>query len=255
MRKILLVAAVWFATGALAVEPAPPSPAESAPARQPDLTRMRAALNGAQPDSVAPTVIPGLYEIVLGGQVLYLSENGRFVVQGEILDLDTQANLTDNRRGELRSRAIEAVGEDNMIVFAPEGPVKHTVTVFTDIDCGYCRRMHEQMSAYHKEGITIRYLWFPREGVGSASFAKSIGVWCAADRLDAMTRAKRGEDIERKTCDNPVQAQYELGQQLGVRGTPSLILESGEMIPGFVPPTQLAELLAARKAPRLSAQP
>ncbi len=255
MRNILLVAAVWFATGALAADPAPSSPVGSALTRQPDLTRMQAALNGAQPDSVAPSAIPGLYEIVLGGQVLYLSEDGRFVVQGDILDLDTRANLTDNRRGELRSRAIEAVGEDKMVIFAPDGPVKHTVTVFTDIDCGYCRRMHEQMPTYHKEGIKIRYLWFPREGVGSASFAKSIGVWCAADRLDAMTRAKRGENIELKTCDNPVQAQYELGQQLGVRGTPSLILESGEMLPGYVPPAQLAELLAARKDSQPAAQP
>jgi len=255
MRKLLLVAAVWFAAGALAAEPAPSSPVESAPARQPDLTRMQAALNGAQPDSIAPTPIPGLYEIVLGGQVLYLSADGRFAVQGEILDLATLANLTDNRRGELRGKAIEAVGEENMVIFAPEGPIKHTVTVFTDIDCGYCRRMHEQMPTYHQEGIKIRYLWFPREGAGSASFAKSIGVWCAADRLDAMNRAKRGEDIERKTCDNPVQAQYELGQQLGIRGTPSLVLESGEMIPGYVPPAQLAELLAARETHRLSAQP
>jgi thiol:disulfide interchange protein DsbC len=255
MRKILLVAVVGFASGALASEPAPPSLAESSPARQPDLTRMQAALNGAQPDSVAPSAIPGLYEIVLGGQVLYLSSDGRFVVQGDILDLDGRANLTDNRRGELRGRAIEAVGEDNMVIFAPEGPVKHTVTVFTDIDCGYCRRMHEQMPLYHKEGIKIRYLWFPREGIDSASFAKSVGVWCAADRRDAMTRAKRGEDIERKTCENPVQAQYELGQQLGVRGTPSLILESGEMLPGYVPPAQLAELLAARKAPQPATQP
>ncbi len=216
---------------------------------------MQAALDGARPDSVAPALIPGLYEIVLGGQVLYLSEDGRFVVQGDILDLDTRANLTDTRRGELRGKAIEAVGENNMITFAPGGPVKHTVTVFTDIDCGYCRRMHGQIADYNKEGIKIRYLWFPREGVGSASFAKSIGVWCAADRRDAMTRAKRGEDIELKTCENPVQAQYELGQKIGVRGTPSLILESGEMIPGYVPPAQLAELLAARKNPQPPAQP
>jgi thiol:disulfide interchange protein DsbC len=215
---------------------------------------MQAALNGAQPDSVAPTAIPGLYEIVVGGQVLYLSADGRFVVQGEILDLDTRANLTDTRRGELRGKTIEAVGEDQMVIFAPEGPVKHTVTVFTDIDCGYCRKMHEQMPTYHQEGIKIRYLWFPREGVGSASYNKSVAVWCADNRQEALTRAKRGENVELKTCENPVRAQYELGQKLGVRGTPSLILESGEMIPGYVPPAQLAELLArnkdARPAPR-----
>ena len=121
---------------------------------------------------------------------------------------------------------------------------QHTVTVFTDIDCGYCRKMHSQMAAYNKEGIKIRYLMFPREGVNSDSFNKAVAVWCADDRQDAMTKAKRGEEIARKTCDNPVEAQFELGQKLGVRGTPSMILEDGEMIPGYVPPTQLAQLLA-----------
>ncbi|MGB5063003.1 MAG: DsbC family protein, partial [Candidatus Competibacter sp.] len=103
------------------------------------------------------------------------------------------------------------------------------------------------IAAYNKEGIKMRYLMFPREGVGSDSFDKAVSVWCSDDRREAITQAKRGENIERKTCDNPVQAQYELGQKLGVRGTPSMILEDGEMIPGYVPPTQLAELLARKK--------
>lgn len=261
MRKTLLLTAVLSTTSALAADPAPPPAAPStspavAPSliKQPDLTRLQAALSGAKPDSVAPTAIPGLYEVVLGGQVLYLSEDGRFAVQGDILDLGSRANLTENRRGELRGKAIEAVGESNMVVFAPEGPVKHTVTVFTDIDCGYCRKMHSQIADYNKEGIKIRYLWFPREGIGSESYSKAVAVWCAENRQDALTRAKRGENIEQKTCDNPVQAQYELGQKLGVRGTPSLILESGEMLPGYVPPTQLAELLARNGTSRGEAQ-
>ncbi|HHW76066.1 MAG TPA: DsbC family protein [Xanthomonadaceae bacterium] len=250
MYKIFLIAAVLYSASTLAADPEP----ASVPAKQPDLAKLQAALNGEKPDSVAPAVIPGLYEVVLGGQVLYLSEDGRYVVQGDILDLGSRDNLTENRRGEMRGKAIEAVGENNMVIFAPEGSVKHTVTVFTDIDCGYCRKMHSQMTAYNKEGIKIRYLWFPREGIGSESFNKAVAVWCADNRQDAMTKAKRGENVERKTCDNPVQAQYELGQKLGVRGTPSLILESGEMIPGYVPPTQLAQLLAESKA-KPAAQP
>ncbi len=250
MYKILLIAAVLYSASTLAADPEP----ASVPAKQPDLAKLQAALNGEKPDSVAPAVIPGLYEVVLGGQVLYLSEDGRYVVQGDILDLGSRDNLTENRRGEMRGKAIEAVGENNMVIFAPEGPVKHTVTVFTDIDCGYCRKMHSQMTAYNKEGIKIRYLWFPREGIGSESFNKAVAVWCADNRQDAMTKAKRGENVERKICDNPVQAQYDLGQKLGVRGTPSLILESGEMIPGYVPPTQLAQLLAESKA-KSTAQP
>ena len=259
MRNILFVAAVLHAAGALAADPAPPPSASAlavAPAsvpasvKQPDLTKLQEALNGAKPDGVAPTAIPGLYEVVLGGQVLYVSEDGRFAVRGDILDLGSRANLTEDRRGELRGKAIAAVGESNMVVFAPDGPVKHTVTIFTDIDCGYCRKMHSQMADYNKEGIKIRYLWFPREGVGSESFNKAVAVWCADNRQEALTKAKRGESNEPRTCDNPVQAQYELGEKLGVRGTPSLILESGEMLPGYVPPTQLAQMLAEKMAPK-----
>lgn len=249
MRKIVLIVAALHSVGALAADPAPAS------AKQPDLTQIQAALNGAKPDSVTLTAISGVYEVIVGGQVLYLSEDGRFAVQGDILDLGSRANLTENRRGELREKAIEAVGESNMVVFAPEGAVKHTVTIFTDIDCGYCRKMHSQMADYNKEGIKIRYLLFPREGINSESYNKAVAVWCADNRQEAMTKAKRGENVERKTCDNPVKAQYELGQKLGVRGTPSLILESGEMIPGYVPPTQLAQMLVENKASKPAALP
>lgn len=243
MRKIVLITAVLYAVGALAADPAPASD----PVNQPDLAKLQAALEGEKPDSVTPAVIPGLYEVVVGGQLLYLSADGRFALQGDILDLGSRDNVTNKRRGELRSKAIAAINEDNMVIFGPAGPVKHTVTVFTDIDCGYCRKMHSQIAEYNKEGIRIRYLWFPREGIGSESYDKAVSVWCATDRNDAMTKAKRGEAVEKKTCENPVKAQYELGQKLGVRGTPSLILESGEMLPGYVPPMQLAELLAEHK--------
>lgn len=249
MRKMILMVAALFCVGAVAADPDP------APAKQPDLTRLQTALNGAKPDSVTLSAIPGLYEVVVGGQVLYLSEDGRLAMQGDILDLGSRANLTENRRSVLRSQAIEAVGENNMVVFAPEGTARHTVTVFTDIDCGYCRKMHSQIAEYNKEGIKIRYLLFPREGIGSESYNKAVAVWCADDRRDALTKAKRGENVERKTCDNLVKAQYELGQKLGVRGTPSVILESGEMIPGYVPPTQLAEMLAETKSSKPTDQP
>jgi thiol:disulfide interchange protein DsbC len=265
MRKTLLIAAALYTTGVMAADdvkpeaaPAPaPNPSPVVALKQPDLTKLQAALNGEKPDHIVPSAIPGLFEVVLGGQVLYLSEDGRFVLQGEIIDLESRSNLTENRRGELRGQVISAMSEQDMVVFAPEGPVKYTVTVFTDIDCGYCRKMHSQMEAYNKEGIKIRYLLFPREGLGSESFNKAISVWCATDRLEAMTKAKRGEAVQNKTCDNKVQAQYELGQKIGVRGTPSMVLESGEMLPGYVPPTQLAQMLAQGKdkTPKVVGQP
>ena len=261
MRKTLLIVAALYTASAWTADqkpepapvPAPVSvPASAAVLTSPDLSRLQTALNGEKPDSIQPTAIAGLYEVVVGGQVLYLSADGRFVVQGDILDLDSHANLTDSRRGELRSKVIDAIDEKDMVVFSPEGPVRHTVTVFTDVDCGYCRKMHSQMAAYNKEGIKIRYLLFPREGIGSESYNKAVAVWCADNRQEAMTKAKRGENIGNKTCNNPVKAQYELGQKLGVRGTPSLILDNGEMIPGYVPPTQLAQLLAQDQSPKTS---
>ena len=242
MRKSLLVIAVLYAATTLAADPP-----NADVAKLPDLTKLQAALKGEKPDSVTPAAIPGLFEVVLGGQVFYLSADGRFVVQGDLLDLNTQANVTEQRRNHLRGQVIGALDEKDMVIFAPSAAAKHTVTIFTDIDCGYCRKLHSQIEEYNKEGIKIRYLLFPREGIGSESFNKSVSVWCATNRQQAMTKAKRGESIESKTCENPVKAQYELGQKIGVRGTPSMILEDGSMLPGYVPPTQLAEMLAELK--------
>lgn len=208
-----------------------------------DLTQLQAAV-GEQPiDSVKTTPVPGLYEVVSGSEILYLSEDGQFVLQGDLIDLKARDNLTEARRSDLRVKLVEAVGEENMVVFAPAKPAEHTVTVFTDIDCGYCRKFHNEITDYNQKGIKVRYLMFPRAGVDSESYDKAVSVWCADDRQTAMTRAKGGESIEPKTCANPVQAQTQLGQSLGVRGTPSIVLENGQMVPGYVPPTRLAQIL------------
>jgi thiol:disulfide interchange protein DsbC len=217
---------------------------------KPNLSQLQAVLEGSKLDSVTPTPLRGLYEVVMGSQVLYLSEDGRFAIQGDMVDLSTRSNLTEVRRGALRLKAVEAVGESNMVVFVPSGPVKHTVTVFTDIDCGYCRKLHSEMAAYNQNGIKVRYLMYPRAGIDSESYRKAVAVWCADNRQDALTRAKRGENIPLKTCENPVKEQYELGVALGVKGTPSLILEDGEIIPGYVPPTQLAQILEEKEPPK-----
>ena len=129
-----------------------------------------------------------------------------------------------------------------MIVFAPE-VVRHTITVFTDVDCGYCARMHRQMADYNRLGIKIRYTAFPRAGVGSSTWDKMVSVWCAKDQHNAITDAKAGNAIEPRSCPNPVREQYEAGRAIGVTGTPALVLESGEIIPGYVPPDELASRL------------
>lgn len=210
---------------------------------KPNLGRLQTLLGGATPDSVNATAVPGLYEVTVGSQILYLSEDGRFAISGDVIDLSNRDNLTENRRGELRVAAIDDVGEENMVIFEPSEAATHTVTIFTDIDCGYCRKLHREIAAYNQQGIKVRYLMFPRAGIGSDSYDKAVTVWCSADRKDAMTRSKMGEVLAAQSCANPVKNHYELGQMLGVRGTPSIILESGEMVPGYIPAAQLAQML------------
>ncbi len=199
-----------------------------------------------RPDSIAPSPIPGLFEVSFGGTVLYMSEDGRYLIQGDLLDLKTRENLTERTRAKARRKALAALGEENMVVFAPKDP-KYTVTVFTDIDCPYCRKLHSQIKDYNAEGIKVRYLAFPRAGIGSPSYEKAVSVWCAEDRQKAMTLAKAGKAIEKRTCPNPVAQEYRLGKALGVGGTPAIILEDGTLIPGYVPPKRLLQILSAKR--------
>jgi thiol:disulfide interchange protein DsbC len=214
----------------------------------PDVRKLQAALGGTKPESVNPTPMPGLYEVVVDGQLFYLSGDGRFVIQGDVLDLTTNQNITEQRRSDMRVKAVAAVGKENMVVFSPDKPAKHAITVFTDIDCGYCRKLHREIAAYNDQGIEVRYLMFPRAGIPSESYDKAVSVWCADDRNDALTRAKQGESIAKKSCPNPVKEQYELGQALGVRGTPSIILDNGQMLPGYVPADRLTHILDGERS-------
>lgn len=184
----------------------------------------------------------GFYEAVINGQILYFSKDGRYVIQGDMVSLDSRINLTEQRRVSLRKDALAKLDEKDMIIFGPQ-KAKYTITVFTDIDCGYCRKMHAEMEKYNDLGIRVRYLSFPRGGIGSKSYDDAVNVWCAADRQKAMTKAKQGQEIPTKTCANPVKAEFELGQQLGVQGTPSIFLESGQNLPGYLPPEKLIQVL------------
>jgi thiol:disulfide interchange protein DsbC len=198
-------------------------------------------------DSIRETPIGGLYEVMMGPQVVYVSGDGRYMVQGRVVDLVKRKDLTEPRQAEARKRAVDGIGEDKMIIFAPKD-YKHTVTVFTDIDCGYCRKLHSQIANYEAEGIRVRYVFFPRAGVGSDSFYKAVSVWCSADRQAALTEAKQGKDLPRKNCDNPVMEHMKVGESLGVSGTPAIILENGDMLPGYVPPKRLAAILDGKKS-------
>ncbi|NOX77066.1 MAG: DsbC family protein [Gammaproteobacteria bacterium] len=218
-----------------------------------DIAKVREVLKDlmpqAQPDSVKSSGMPGMYEAVFGPQVLYVSADGRFMLEGDLYDLKTRINLTEAVRDVGRAKVIAALDEKGMIIFAPE-QFKHTVTAFTDIDCGYCRKMHKQMSEYNALGIRFRYLSYPRSGLNTASYYKAAAVWCADDRQAAMTKAKSGaklEEYQSKDCDNPIKEHMAAANKVGVKGTPTLVLENGRVIPGYVEPKRLLTILEQLK--------
>lgn len=209
---------------------------------------VRASFGDVKLDRVRPAAIEGLYEVVLGPHVFYVSADGRHMLQGDLVDMASGRNLTQPEREAALRKAIDGIGEDNMLIFSPDKP-RHTITVFTDIDCGYCRKLHHEMADYHAKGIRVRYLMFPRTGVNSPSYDKAVSVWCSDDRNDSLTRAKNGTDPAPKRCDNPVEAHMDLGRNIGVQGTPSIVFEDGRVLPGYVPADRLAAMLEARPAP------
>lgn len=208
-----------------------------------DLERaLEKVVPGRAPDRIAPSPVPGLLEVRYGAQLFYATRNGRFVIQGNIYDLKNGQNLTAPRLADARAKAIEALGEANMIVFSPPEPA-HTVTVFTDIDCPYCQRLHQQIDEYNARGIKVRYVLYPRARVGEPSYNKAVSVWCAEDRAQALTKAKSGEPVAERRCANPVQRNMELGRTLGITGTPTIVTPQGKIIPGYVSPERLTAIL------------
>jgi thiol:disulfide interchange protein DsbC len=202
-------------------------------------TAIKALVPEARIDTIEKSVLPGFHEVVMGGQVIYVSDDGKYVVSGVVWDAAARKNLTESRYAGIRKSALANVPADKRIIFPAKNP-KFSVTVFTDIDCGYCRRMHQEMAQFNERGITVEYLFFPRAGKGSESWNKAVSVWCAADRNAAMTASKNGEVVPTKTdCNNPVESDYDLGQKIGVSGTPAVITADGTQIGGYLPPDQM----------------
>jgi len=206
------------------------------------------AVPGGKPDSVRKSSVPGLYEAVYGTQVFYITRDGNFIIQGDIHDIRLGRNLSEQIRKKLRLKILQPFGKDEMIIFSPEkGTRRHTITVFTDIDCSYCRKLHNEIESYNFLGIEVRYLFFPRSGVGTPSYNKAVTVWCSKDRQDALTRAKFGEKLPGKDCVNPVHKHMRAGEALGITGTPTIVLSDGRKLPGYVPAQRLNNLLNNRK--------
>ena len=204
--------------------------------------KLEALLPGMVVQTLEPLENTDLYEALVDGEIVYFSKDGRYVFQGDIIDIESRQNITENKRRGLKKEEIDSFNEADMIIFEPE-KTKHTLTVFTDIDCGYCRKLHQQMSEYNALGIKVRYMAFPRSGLDSESFDKAVSVWCADDRKQAMTDSKSGSSIKVNSCDNPIKDHFEAGRRLGITGTPALFLESGELLPGYIPPMRLIQIL------------
>jgi thiol:disulfide interchange protein DsbC len=236
---------------ATAVE-TPEKPATETTTKSPVPSAIKEALaqllnQEAQKAIVVPSPIKGLYEVTINSEVLYITADGQHLVTGNIIDAKTRKNLTDSKRDTLRAKAIDTVAEKEMVIFSPEQDTQYTVNVFTDVDCGYCAKFHQEVAELNKAGVKIRYLAFPRAGLGSETYNKMVSVWCAKDPQQAITDAKARRHVPTQTCDNPVRKEYELGKSIGISGTPALVLSDGELVPGYVPAAKLVEYLQQKK--------
>lgn len=247
MKSFPVVLVIWACTLFLAAG------GVSAAGEDDAMAQMKANLKkfaNITPDSISPAHVEGLYEIVVGPRLYYVSKDGRFLVQGRIFDLKTQEDVTESRTEVVTSKlaaarveALEGLGEENMLVFAPK-QTKHTVTVFTDTNCTYCRKLHKQMKEYNDLGIKVRYLMYPLR----TSMEDTVSIWCAKNPQEALTRAKAGGKIEKAECDNPVMEHVLLGRKMNITGTPAIITEDGRLIEGYLPPPGLLKRLELEKA-------
>jgi thiol:disulfide interchange protein DsbC len=231
-------------TAAPAQQPAAEPEGAQAPAE------VASHIPGAKADELRPSPIKGIYEYTRGTEIAYVTADGKYAINGDLYDIAKDNNLSEAHRRELRAQMIAAFPESQMLIFGPQD-AKYTVTVFTDVDCGFCRKLHSQMAEYNRLGIRVRYLLYPRTGPNTSSWTKAEQVWCSPDRNDALTRAKLGQDLKTKPCtDNPVAHSYKLGQDFALQGTPAIIMADGELLGGYEPPDVLVKSLqdAAKEA-------
>ena len=224
--------------------------AQSTSQQNNEIAAIRQVIATTQPTMVVETIIAspiaGMYEITLqNAQIIYASADARFFIPGDLYEVLPQGlvNRGEEKRNISRAEKIAAVPESEMIIFNPEAERKATITVFTDVDCPYCRQLHGEVEKLNEMGIAVRYLAYPRTGLDTETHYKMISTWCADDPKAMMTSAKRGGAIPEAVCDNPIASHYQLGREVGVTGTPALVLEDGTILPGYVPAETLAGYL------------
>ena len=218
-----------------------PTPADAANEK-----RVRDALKQLDPnfapDYIGPAPFAGFREVVVSGQVLYVTDDGRYLMQSQPFDLLARKPAARPGLMAHRRELIASIPAQDRIIFAPPN-TKHTVTVFTDVECGYCRRMHQQIADYNRLGIAVEYVAFPRMGPASKDFVDMESVWCASDRKRALSEAKAGQPVKQQRCTSPVAMQFDIGQRVGVNGTPAVFAADGTQLGGYLPPQQLLQAL------------
>ena len=191
---------------------------------------------------VNTTPIKNIYEVMIGADVVYMTGDGRFIIKGDLIDMQERRNLSEDLRAQSRVDLLKKIPESEYIEFASKDS-KDTIYVFTDIDCGYCRKLHRDVPELNENAITVRYLAYPRAGIGSSTCKQMTNIWCSEDRPQALTDAKNGKPVKARDCENPVESHYALGRKIGVRGTPAIFLESGRAVPGYMSPDELLGVL------------
>ncbi|MFK8049301.1 MAG: DsbC family protein [Halioglobus sp.] len=239
-RAALLCAGLMTAGSATAGTPADPAIASKLK------TTLETATKTMKVESVENSEIAGLYAVqFVNGPLIYSSAKGDHFVAGDMFRIAPNGfvNLAEQRRDGIRKTKLDKVATEEMIVFSPASTPKGVITVFTDITCFYCQKLHKEVPELNRRGVEVRYLAYPRAGLGSDGYRKLASAWCSADPQDALTRMKNKLAVTENVCSgNPVASQFQLGQELGVNGTPAIVTESGEMLPGY----QTADELIAK---------
>jgi thiol:disulfide interchange protein DsbC len=206
--------------------------------------KLKQIIPDAPPAQITESPVDGLYQVIVGPNVIYMTGDAQFLFNGNLVDLNTRQNLTEAAKNNARKQALAAIDPATMIEYPAKGESKHTITVFTDVDCPYCKKFHKDVPELNENGITVRYLAYPRSGLNTPSYTKMVSIWCADDPAKALDTSKTtGELPASKTCENPVKQHMAEAQNFGISGTPTLIFDDGQMVPGYVPAKELIQAL------------
>ena len=199
-------------------------------------------------ESIEPSIFDGIYKVYYGDlQPIYVSQDGNFFIYGDMYQINSNRiiNITNEETKSRRVDLLSSIPSNELIIFKSKNEIS-AITVFTDVDCGYCRKLHSQISEYNKVGITVKYAAFPRSGIGTQTFTRMVGAWCADDPKKVITDLKNDKKLNLDFCDDqPIAKHYVICQKLGISGTPAIITPDGELIPGYVSPEELLSRLKA----------